>query len=576
MSTTPPVSARRERIFLPESFVVGEWEKIQPWFEKLLEEEPVTVADLEAWMLKVSELESVLMEERAWRFIRMTCDTGNESHGKKLQDFTENILPQIVRYDQKLILKLYHNPAFGELDKVKYVTLIRSVRNRIELYREENIPLMTEDQTTAREFDQIAGGLSIEHNGEKITLQRAAQLLESRDRDLRESVWRKVHNARHANREKLDDLFSRLISLRTRIARNAGFDSFSDYQFKSLERFDYSRDDCFRFHHTVETAVRPLYEKILQQRKDRLGLDSLRPWDLSVDVTGQDPLRPFAGAQELIDKTAEVFNRLDPELGRHVRTLEKMGQLDLESRLGKAPGGYNYTLPELGIPFIFMNAVGTQGDVVTMLHEGGHAVHSFATRDLRMREFRQLPSEVAELASMAMEFISMDHWDAFYEDEQALRRAKRDQIIRPFTLLPWIAAIDAFQHWAYDHPEHDAAQRAENWSRIFTTHHGDSVNWTGLEAYQRTLWQKQGHIYDTPFYYIEYGIAQLGALAVWRHYRENPKKGLEDYLKALKMGYTAPIPEIYKAAGIRFDFSESYIRELCAFVEEELEAIGEA
>jgi len=340
-----------------------------------------------------------------------------------------------------------------------------------------------------------------------------------------------------------------------------------------MGRFDYTPQDCFDFHASVKEAVVPLLDDMAASRKEALKVDALRPWDTKVDPKGLAPLKPFATGEELLDKTIRCFSRLDPFLGDCLKTMKAMKHLDLESRKGKAPGGYNYPLDEIGVPFIFMNATSNLRDMITLLHEGGHAVHSLVTRDLALNSFKHTPSEVAELASMSMELITMDFWDEFFSDENDLKRAKIQHLESIIETLPWVATVDKFQHWMYENPEHTPAQRTEKWVEIYSDFTDNVMDWSGLETFRKYLWQRQLHIYEVPFYYIEYGIAQLGAIGVWKNYRENPQAGLKGYLDALKLGYTAPITEIYRAANIPFDFSQEHITELINFVKAELERL---
>jgi oligoendopeptidase F len=296
----------------------------------------------------------------------------------------------------------------------------------------------------------------------------------------------------------------------------------------------------------------------------------LRPWDKAVDPLGRAPLKAFTGGKDLTAKGVEVFRRLDPFLGECLTTMEAMGHLDLESRKGKAPGGYNYPLAEIGIPFIFMNATSTMRDMTTLMHEGGHAVHNFLTKDLSLADFKNPPMEVAELASMAMELLSMDHWDVFFTNPQDLARARQEQLEDIIETLPWVATIDKFQHWIYEHPGHTREQRMRRWNITYQEFADTVTDWSGFEPARDYLWQKQLHLYEVPFYYIEYGMAQLGAIAVWRNFKQNKAQGLAGYQRALKLGNLRTIPEIYRAAGIKFDFSKSYIRELMNFVRGEM------
>jgi oligoendopeptidase F len=564
---------KKTRTFVAADFVVTDWAGLQPYFDQLLAAPLETVAQIEQWLKMSSELNFVIAEEKAWRFIKMTCDTTNESIKQLYEQFSSEILPELSIQANELLKKLYSAPAFKQLSPDHYLVLTRSVINRIELFREANVPIGTEIRRRSREFDEIASSLSIEEDGQQLTLQKAASFLENKDRTVRERLWRKITSARLAEKDRLNALYSDLTALRHQVGTNAGFTSYADYKFELLGRFDYTRQDCYAFHDAIERVVKPQLIMRSRERQRNLGVAQLRHWDLNVDEFGLPQLRPFKDSSELIEGSIRIMERLGPAFADKLRLMQQMGHLDLESRLGKAPGGYNYSLPETGVPFIFMNAVGTQGDLTTMLHEAGHAQHSFATQHIDISEFKHMPAELAELASMSMELLTLDFLDEFYADPDALRRARREQLLRPLTLLPWIATIDAFQFWVYDHPAHTVTEREEAWQSIFLRFHGDYVSWEGNEDVLRSLWQKQGHIYDVPFYYIEYGIAQLGAIAVWRNYRNNPEKGLSDYLHALSLGYTRPIPEVYAAAGIRFDFSEAYIRELIEFVVQEIEKI---
>ncbi len=573
MSITVQSPEKKTRRFVDTDFVVTDWAHLQPYFDRLLAAPLETTQAVEDWLRMSSELNFVIAEEKAWRFIRMTCNTTDEAIKDLYEQFSSEILPELSVQANELLKKLYGAPGFASLDPDRYLVLKRSVIKRIELFRDANVPLSTEIRRRSREFDEIASGFSVEENGKQITLQKAGAFLENKDRALRERMWRKITGTRLAAKDRLNALFSDLVGLRHQVAQNAGFQSFADYKFEALGRFDYTRQDCYAFHDSIERVVKPQLCARSRERQRHLGIPDLRHWDLLVDEFGKEPLHPFQQASDLIDGSIRIMDRLGPSFADKLRLMQQMGHLDLESRLGKAPGGYNYSLPETGVPFIFMNAVGTQSDLTTMLHEIGHAQHSFATQYIDISEFKHMPAELAELASMSMELLTMDFLEEFYDNPESLRRARREQLMRPLTLLPWIASIDAFQFWVYDHPGHTAVEREQAWKDIFLRFHGDYITWEGDDEILRSLWQKQGHIYDVPFYYIEYGIAQLGAIAVWRNYRLDPKKGLADYLHALSLGYTRPIPEVYAAAGIRFDFSESYIRELIDFMVSEIEKI---
>lgn len=571
MQETVEPLKRPARNFLPEDFTVTSWAVLKPYYDDLLGRSLDTMEDLRKWFADRSELESIISEDLAWRYIRMTCYTENKDYLKSYQDFIQNIQPEIAPYSDKLNRKVADSPLLDELAREEgFDILIRNLRKEIEIFREENIPLFTEINTEAQKYAQISGAMTVQIGDQTLTLQQASVHLMSTDRARREEVYRKISARRLQDKDELDALFTRLIRLRHQVAVNAGFKNFRDYMFKALGRFDYTPEDCFDFHNAIAHEVVPLLNEFARERQRSLGVDVLRPWDKAVDPEGREALKPFSNGRELTDKTIEVFRRLDPYLGQCLSIMKAMGHLDLESRIGKAPGGYNYPLAEVGVPFIFMNATSTLRDMVTIMHEGGHAIHNFLTRDLPLNDFKSTPSEVAELASMSMELISMDHWNVFFENEADLLRAKREHLEDIIGTLPWVATIDKFQHWIYEHPDHSAEDRRREWNRIFAAFADTTTDWQGLEEARDYLWQKQLHLYEVPFYYIEYGMAQLGAIAVWRNFRNDPQQGLAGYRNALKLGYLRSIPEIYQAANIRFDFSRDYIRELMGFVRAEL------
>ncbi len=564
-------TAHKPRTFVNEDFVPDTWEAIEPYYKKLLETDIADMESLRAWLRNRSELEAVISENAAWRYIRMTCDTTNEEYRNEYTYFITEIEPKIAPLNHKLNEKIIKNPYSHQLDGEAYKILFRNIEKDFKIFREENIPLKTDIQNLAKEYGAIFGAMTVTIDNKEMTLQQAATILESTDRQKREETYKKISERRLRDKKKLDGLYDKLIRLRDKVAHNAGFGNFRDYMFTYMGRFDYTPQDCFDFHDSVQKEVVPLLNQLSAERKEQLAVDSLKPWDKAVDPLSRPPLRPFKNSEELIEKTIACFNRLDPFLGECISTMRKTGRLDLDSRIGKAPGGYNYPLAESGIPFIFMNTSGTLRDMITILHEGGHAVHSIVTRDLELTDFKHTPSEVAELASMSMELISMDHWDVFFENEEELKRAKKQHLEQIIQTLPWVATIDKFQHWIYENPDHTPAERIAKWNEIFAEFSDNITDWTGQEEVRDFLWQRQLHLYEVPFYYIEYGFAQLGAVAIWKRFREDPSGGLNGYLSALKLGYTRSIPGIYETAGIQFDFSREYISELISFVKREME-----
>ena len=560
-----------QRRFLPNKLKVSSWDVLSPYFNQLLERKISSKMDLENWLKDRSELEAYISEDMAWRYVRMTCDTTNKELEQAYLFFVTEIEPQISPLTDKLNHKLIQSPFVDELDKEKYFIYLRAIRKEIEIFREENVPLMAEISTESQKYGAIIGSMSVEIDGKELTMQQAANFLKNPDRNKRETAFKKINEKRQAHATELDELFNKLISLRHQVAINAGFENFRDYMFAAMGRFDYTPKDCFDFHSAIQKEVMPLVKAFAEKRKIDMGLDSLRPWDMEVDTQNREAIEPFTSGKDLIDKTKRCFRIVDDYFAWCIETMDNMERLDLESRKGKAPGGYNYPMSETSVPFIFMNAASSTRDVETMVHEGGHAVHSFLSKDLELAAFKNCPSEVAELASMSMELLSYDGQDEFYPNKVDFNRAKEEHLEGIIKILPWIATIDKFQHWIYSNPSHTAQERKDYWFQLSKDFGTGMIDWTGYENIQAYTWQKQLHLYEVPFYYIEYGMAQLGALAVWRNYLHNKTKAIAEYKAALSLGYTKTIGDIYKTAGIEFNFTESYIKELMAFVKEELE-----
>jgi oligoendopeptidase F len=570
-------SARIEKIprqLLPESFSLQSWEDLAPYFEELEQRPLASVSELEKWLRDASELESVISEEASWRQIRMTCDTQDPIRVEAFEFFMTQIQPKIQPVADRLNRKLIDCPFINQLDHDKYFTYLRNVRKNIDLFQESNIHIQAELNVAQQEYGVIAGNMSVDINGQEYTLQQAAKFLEDPDRTLRESVYHKIFRRRQADQAALDDLFDQLLVKRNQLALNAGFEDYRAYRFVELGRFDYTPADCAQFHQAVRTEVMPLVDQLLEKKRRELGVDRLKPWDLEAEPAGVSPLRPFEKGNDLVEKTIQCLRSLDPFYSDCISTMEEMGRLDVESRKGKAPGGYNCPLAETGAPFIFMNAAGTLDDVTTMVHESGHAVHSFLCHPLELNGFKEYPTEIAEVASMSMELFTMDHWSVFFPKPEELKRAKQQQLERVITLFPWIATIDEFQHWLYSHPGHSTEEREKAWLNILDTYTSSVIDVSDTEAYRAFIWQRQLHLFEVPFYYIEYGIAQLGAIGMWQQYQQDPKKALARYQEALKAGGTKTLPELFKLAGLTFDFSPAHIGGLMRFVKAELEGLN--
>lgn len=563
-----------ERNYVPVDFTVTDWHRLEPFFKELTERAINSREDLEKWMKDMSEVEAVVSEDACWRQIRMTCDTNEKAFEEAFNFFCMQIQPKLQPYADQLNRKLIDSPFTSELDEQQYFTYLRNVRKSIDLFREANIPLQAELSVMQQQYGQIAGKMTIEVEGQEYTLQQASKFLENHNRALREEVYRKINERRLQDKNQLDLLYSQLIARRHQVALNAGFDNYRDYKFAELGRFDYTKEDCFKFHEAVKLHVLPLVAKINNRKKEKLGLDTLRPWDTEAEPESVQPLNPFKTSEELTEKTIRCFEELNPFFAACLRKMKEIGHLDLESRKGKAPGGYNCPLAESGAPFIFMNAAGQMHDVTTMVHEGGHAIHSFLAHPLPLSAFKEYPMEIAEVASMAMELFSMDYWKVFFENKDDLNRAKEHQLERTISIFPWIATIDKFQHWIYENPNHSVEERTSKWMEILEEFSTGTIDYNGLDVYREIGWQRQLHLFEVPFYYIEYGIAQLGAIGMWQQFKQNKEQALNNYMKALSLGGTKTLPALYEAAGLQFDLSPEHIKNLMEFAGNEMDAIG--
>lgn len=558
------------RHYLPVDFEIKDWEGLLPFFQELEEREIDSVTTLEQWLKDASELEAAISEEVCWRQIKMTCDTENKELEASFTFFMMEIQPKMQPFSDRLNKKLLDCKFASELDTQKYFTYLRNVKKNIDLFEEKNIPLIAELNVLQQQFGVIAGKMTVRVNGQEYTLQQATRFLEDPDRNLREEVYHKINKRRLADKDALNELFSTLLAKRNEVAINAGFHSYTEFRFLELGRFDYTQDDCYQFHEAVKLHVMPLVNELYEARRKKLGIDTLRPWDIDAEPLGTKPLHPFNDGNELTDKAIACFDQLMPFFGDCLRKMKAMGHLDLDSRKGKAPGGYNCPLAESGAPFIFMNAAGQLDDVTTMVHEGGHAIHSFLAHPLELNGFKEYPMEIAEVASMSMELFSMDYWNVFFKTSEELHRAKEQQLERVIIIFPWIATIDKFQHWIYKNPQHSLEERAKAWVEISDEFTSPVLNYDGLDDYRSYGWQRQLHLYEVPFYYIEYGIAQLGAIGMWQQFKKNKDAALNNYIQALSLGATTTLPNLFKAAGLEFNFSPEYISKLMQFVKSEM------
>jgi oligoendopeptidase F len=574
-TATATATTAPKRSFVPQNLDVAEWAQIAPLGEALLKREVRSAAELEKWLLDFSELNSVIDEYGTRRYIDKSCHTEDPEIEKRFLHFVENIEPKFKPLADKLQRKFLDSPFRAELEKrdKRYHILARHWQADADIYRDENVPLETEITKIVTDYDKVCGAMMVNFRGKEYTQQQLARFGEEPDRATREEAWRAGTQRRLADREKIEDLFDQILPLRERIARNAGMSDYRQYIWKSYKRFDYTPDDTIRFGDAIAKTVVPLVDELDRQRAKDLGLDKLRPWDLAVDPKNRAPLRPFVDTDidGFVAKTTSIFQRLSPELAADFDSLRRNNNLDLGSRRGKQPGGYQSTLSEVRQPFIFMNAAGLQRDVDTLLHEGGHAFHSLAAREEPLVFLRHAPMEFCEVASMSMELFGAEHLDVFYDDADHAR-AKRVHFEGIIRILPWIATIDLFQHWLYTHPDHSREDRKSEWLRLMERY-GSKADWSGLGEAREYWWQRQLHLFHVPFYYVEYGIAQLGALQLWMKSKQDPKAALSNYRAGLKLGGTRALPELFTAAGIHFDFSEKTLGPLMDAIGEELRSL---
>jgi oligoendopeptidase F len=565
--------AYQPRQFVPAQLDLGDWTQLAPLFDQLESRctAAQTVAELESWLLAWGELSAALDEEASRRYIAMSCHTDNTDAEKAYLQFVEDIEPQLKPRQFKLEQLFIAHPQRVKLPSPRYDVFIRDVQNHVELFRPENVALETEEAKIGQQYQKLSGALTVQFRGEEKTLVAMGKFLEEPDRSLRQEAWELVAKRRLQERDQFEEQFDQLVKLREQIAANAGFKNYRDYAFRLKGRFDYTPEDCAKFHDAVASEVVPAVRELQALRRQQLGLDKLRPWDTAVDPQNRPPLKPFEKVEDMVTRSQRIFDQLDAELAGGFQQMQDLKLLDLANRKGKAPGGYQSTLNEARLPFIFMNAVGQQRDVETILHEAGHAFHALATRQEDLLAYRSAPIEFCEVASMSMELLGNEFIEEFYSPADG-NRARRTHLEGIIGVLGWIATVDAFQHWIYTHPGHSRAERAAAWNELMDRFAGD-VDWSGYEEVRAHLWHRQLHIFLYPFYYIEYGIAQLGALQVWANSKHDKAKALRDYKTALALGGSKPLPELFATAGCKFQFDAATIRPLVELTRKELQSL---
>ena len=547
------------------------WSDIQPVYQEFLDREIDSAESLEQWLLELGQFDAFVSETGSMLYVEMTCDTENEEIKQAYLDFVEQVQPELAKVGDLLNRKLAESPHADALDAVEYNVLLRDTRMDLALFREENIALGTELTKLGQRYNEICGAMTVEFDGEERTMQQMGKFLQVNDREVRESAYRAVGERRFQDAEEIDDLFDKMIGLRHQIALNAGYENFRDYTFDAKHRFDYTPDDCESFQTAIEQICVPLMRDIDEKRREALGLNALRMWDMGHDVKGRSPLQPFAEVEEMVAGTSRMFHRLSPELGEFFDSLRDGTSLDLDSRKGKAPGGYQLQRDHSRKPFIFMNATGLQRDLETMVHEAGHAFHSIYADHLPLVDYRSAPIEFCEVAAMSMELLTHDFLDEFYSPEDA-NRAVREHLEGIVSILAWIATIDAFQHWIYTNPGHTKEERHQQWLEL-GDRFGSILDWSEFEEWRKVGWQRQLHLFSYPFYYIEYGIAQLGALQLWLQYQKDPQTALDNYARSMRLGGSRPLPELFEAGEMSFNLGSSTVQGLIDAVRTELDQL---
>jgi oligoendopeptidase F len=552
------------------------WEQIEPYFTELTSR-PLTAQNVEAWLRDWTRLSELLSETGERLAVANTLDTTDEAAEKQYFNYLDNIRPKWESADQALKEKLLAT----NLEPAGFDIPLRNMRSEAELFREENVKINVEITKLGKDYDRLKGAQTIHWDGEELTIYQARKHLVSPDRATRERAWRGMIERNLQDRQALNDLWQKLLPLRWQVAKNAGFPDFRAYMWRAKGRFDYTPDDCLRFHEAIEQTVVPAVKRLAERNRQLFKIDSVRPWDvdvhMSVDPLNRAPLKPYATTAELDAKAANIFAQVDPELGEEYEAMRRGNLLDLENRKGKAPGGYCTSFSRERRPFIFMNAVGLHDDVQTLLHEAGHSFHVFETANLPYLQQLDVPMEMAEVASMSMELLAQPYLTAahggYYSDAHAAR-ATTEHLEGMLLFWPYMAVVDAFQHWVYTSGDValDPANCDAAWGQLYDRFMSYQ-DWSGLEAEKVTGWHRKLHIYQAPFYYIEYGLAQLGAAQVWRNSLKDQSGATAAYRRALALGGTRTLPDLFAAAGARLAFDAETLGEAVALIEETLERL---
>ncbi len=537
-----------------------------------LEQMPLdNLNDVSELLLSWTAVEEALAETHAARYIKFSQNTSDEQSRQMLDSFIEEVEPLAEEANFRLNKRVMNNALVKQYVEANEPEFFKQLKRRVEIFRHDNVTISAQAEVLAQDFSEKTGELSINYKGGELTMEQASALLEGTDRAERESIYHLMLASRVAIYDDMHGLMDELLKLRHKIAINAGFKSYRDFRHYELERFDYSVADVVSLHGAIQQHFVPLADKVMIRRKQLLGYDELMPWDLAVDTQHKQPLCPFKTAQELVSRGRATLAQLDNRMAQLIDEMEANGRLDLETRNKKAPGAFSFPLPKSKASFLFMNAASTHDDVVTLMHEMGHAMHDKLCSHYPFYFQKDYPMEVAELASMSMELISSSFWQPFYPQPDDLNRAKVNLLEGVALALPWIAVVDEFQHWLYTHPEHSRHERDGAWTKLYRKYASHEVSYAGVEEAFVFAWQRQTHIFEEPFYYIEYAIAQLGALEMWMHFQKEGNEALQQFFAALSVGGKQSVTEVYRQAGLNFSFSELRIANLAKFLDEQLE-----
>ncbi len=555
-----------------QEFMKLGWEQIEPFYRDL-GDVALTSQNVEGWLTDWSRLSELVNETQQRLYVATSVNTEDKEAERRLFDFLDHISPPAESAEQKLRQKL----LAGNLEPAGLAVPLRNMRTQAALFREENLPLLTQEHKLENEYDKIAGGQTVEWEGKVTTIAQLKPVYQQTDRALREKAWRLAMSRQLADRGAINDLWTRFMALRGKLAANAGFSDYRAFRWKQLLRFDYTPADCITFQNAIENVVVPAAERIYAHRRAQLGVGALRPWDLDVDPSGRPALKPFTAVDELQSKAESIFRRVDPQLGEYFAVMRQEALLDLENRKAKAPGGFCTSFAFVKRPFIFMNAVGLHDDVQTLLHEGGHAFHVFESAHLPYAQQLDVGMEFAEVASMSMELLGLPYLapraTGFYDEREAAR-AQAEHLESLILFWPYMAVVDAFQHWVYEN--YEAARDPANCDRAWAVQWNRfmrGVDWSGLEQEMMTGWHRKLHIHQVPFYYVEYGMAQLGAVQVWRNSQRDQRQAVKAYRHALSLGGSATLPELFSAAGARFSFDAATLADAVSMIEATLERL---